>query len=170
MDQGSLLLPRNYYINEADYTDQIEAYKTLAATVAGLLKEAGVTEEAISTDVDNMFEFEKAIAAITVDAPDRRNETEMYNPTTLAELTTSYPVRARKKKYKEYPDIHKNAPSQNLDWTAYIDAVFAGLSTEASVAEDDRIIAVEPEYFSALNDLLGGGTFDARTKGNELVS
>ena len=94
MDQGSLLLPRNYYISEADYTDQIEAYKTLAATVAGLLKEAGGTEEAISTDVDNMFEFEKAIAEITVDAPDRRNETEMYNPTTLAELQTSYPVRA----------------------------------------------------------------------------
>ena len=99
MDQGSLLLPRNYYINEAEYTDQIEAYKTLTATVAGLLKETGMTEEAISTDVDKMFEFEKAIAAITVDAPDRRNETEMYNPTTLAEFSTTYPVREWRKMY-----------------------------------------------------------------------
>ena len=71
---------------------------------------------------------------------------------------------------KPYPDIHKNALSQNIDWTAYIDAVFSALSTAASVAEDDRIIAVEPEYFSALNDLLGGSTFDTRTMGNELFS
>ena len=92
MDQGSLLLPRNYYIADGDYPDQIEAYKNLAVTVAGLLKEAEVTDGEIATDVDEMFDLEKAIAAITVDAPDRRNETEMYNPTTLADLQTDYPV------------------------------------------------------------------------------
>ena len=90
MDQGSLLLPRSYYITEGDYPDQIEAYKNLVATVAGLLNEGN---EAISADVDDMFELEKAIAAITVDAPDRRNETEMYNPTTIADLQLDYPVR-----------------------------------------------------------------------------
>ena len=95
MDQGSLLLPRNYYIAEEDYADQIEAYKNLVVTVAGLLKEEeGVTDGEIATDVDVMFDLEKAIAAITVDAPDRRNETEMYNPTTLADLQTDYLVRA----------------------------------------------------------------------------
>ena len=96
MDQGSLLLPRNYYIADGDYPDQIEAYKNLAVTVAGLLKdkEADVTDGEIATDVDDMFDLEKAIAAITVDAPDRRNETEMYNPTTLADLQTDYLVRA----------------------------------------------------------------------------
>ena len=94
MDQGSLLLPRNYYINEADYTDQIEAYKNLVVTIASLLKEDGVTNQDMAADVDNMFELEKAIASITVDAPDRRNETEMYNPTTLADLNKDYPVGA----------------------------------------------------------------------------
>ena len=96
MDQGSLLLPRSYYIAVEEHPDQIEAYKNLVVTVAGLLKEgAEVTDGAIATDVDNMFELEKAIAAITVDAPDRRNETEMYNPTTLENLQTDYPVRDR---------------------------------------------------------------------------
>ena len=95
MDQGSLLLPRSYYnTSEEGYEDQIEAYKNLVVTIAGFLKEDGVTNQDIATDVDNMFELEKAIASITVDAPDRRNETEMYNPTTLADLNKDYPVGA----------------------------------------------------------------------------
>ena len=57
-----------------------------------------------------------------------------------------------------------------MDWTSYINAVFADLSTEASIGQDDRIIAVEPEYFNALNELLGGNTFNDRTMGNELLS
>ena len=57
-----------------------------------------------------------------------------------------------------------------MDWTAYVNTVFSGLSSEASVAKGDRIIAVEPEYFNLLNNLLGGGTFKTRTIGNKLFS
>ena len=55
---------------------------------------------------------------------------------------------------------------QNFDWTSYINAAFANLSAEVSIGQDDKIIAVEPEYFNALNDLLL--TSGARTMGNEL--
>lgn len=60
-----------------------------------------------------------------------------------------------------------------MDWTAYINAVFADLSTEVSIGQSDIIIAVEPEYFNALNEILGegaaAGAFDSRTMGNELL-
>ena len=46
--------------------------------------------------------------------------------------------------------------------------MFTGLSADASIGHDDRIIAVEPEYFSALNDLLGGDSYDDRTMGKDL--
>lgn len=111
-----MLLPRNYYIADEDYPDQIAAYKSLVATVAGLLKEAGVTDEAIATEVESMFELEKAIAAITVDAPDRRNETEMYNPTTLANLQTDYPVRSWKNKQQEMESSKHTLSEFRLDY------------------------------------------------------
>ena len=68
---------------------------------------------------------------------------------------------ANDKKYHEFL-----ANFQNFDWTSYINAVFADLSAEVSIGQGDKIIAVEPEYFNALNELLP--TYGSRTMGNEL--
>merc|ERR1711884_151429 len=67
---------------------------------------------------------------ISVAEEDRRNATEMYNPTTLRALKEAY----------------------GIDWDLYFSEVFQ--NTNVFVNDDEKIIVREPEYFDALLPIL----------------
>ena len=58
---------------------------------------------------------------------ERRNSTAMYNPMTVSELKTEYPM---------------------VDWEQYWSILFN--NTNATIGDEERIIVVQPDYFEQL--------------------
>ncbi len=94
VDQPGLILAQDVYLNEGDFADYVDAYKTfivdavteIATEVSGLTLDQAAVEAA----ADAVFELEKALAEIIVPGDQRRDLEEMYNPTTLGDLKSSY--------------------------------------------------------------------------------
>merc|ERR1712241_1508847 len=133
LDQPDLALPRQFYLDTESYADYITAYKTfMHETAVVMARELGetVNEDELSAAVENVFQFEAALAVFSVADEDRRNATAMYNPFTLNELVQKWPE----------------------EWKAYFDEVFA--ETSVFINDEERIIVREPEYLDGLLSLL----------------
>jgi len=133
LDQPDLALPRSMYLDTENYAEYIAAYKKLIFKVAQVMTRelaTNIPDETLNVDVEAVFEFEAQIAKISVAEEDRRNATEMYNPTTLRALKEAY----------------------GIDWDLYFSEVFQ--NTNVFVNDDEKIIVREPEYFDALLPIL----------------
>ena len=115
------------------YEKFVTGYKNLmmeSTTYFVDLLETGVHPEDIKKSVDDLFNFETALAKISYPNEDRRNSSALYNPTTLGELKN------------EYPDI---------DWKVFYDTLFEGVT---SIGDDEFIVVTFPEFFKNFNDLI----------------
>lgn len=129
MDQPDLALPRDMYLDTESYAEYITAYKNfMVETALVMTRETGdnVPEEKLRESAEAVFMFETFLAKISIPEEDRRNATELYNPTTLDDFITQYP----------------------LDWNTYFSAVF--VDTGVFIDNKERLIIKEPEYFQNL--------------------
>eukprot|EP00094_Tigriopus_californicus_P009374 TCALIF_09039-PA protein Name:"Similar to ECE1 Endothelin-converting enzyme 1 (Bos taurus)" AED:0.18 eAED:0.18 QI:17/0/0/0.68/0.73/0.75/16/0/656 len=95
IDQTSLALPRDFYIDQDTYADYISAYKNYIVDIARVMTReigSGVSDTALIQAADNIVAFETKLAIGVVPDSERRNATEMYNPMTYTELKNKYPI------------------------------------------------------------------------------
>uniref|UniRef100_A0A0M3HH83 Peptidase_M13_N domain-containing protein n=1 Tax=Ascaris lumbricoides TaxID=6252 RepID=A0A0M3HH83_ASCLU len=103
VDQGSLGLgasARDYYLNVTRYAKQVIAYQNyITQKVLLIAEDAGLPKkvEDIIDQIDEIVEFEKALAEIMISEDQRRNYTKLYNVHKLSELGKLFPLVSGKK-------------------------------------------------------------------------
>jgi len=113
-----------------------------------------VTQDSILAEADEIFQFEKKIAEITVPDEDRRNTTEMYNPMTIKELSSTYPgvIRAIEMLFFKIFSFQVIIVFLKIDWDIYFFLLFG--PTDIIIDATERVIVVEPEYLEAFEKLI----------------
>jgi len=130
LDQPSLGLPHSMYLDLDSYATYITAYKTYIFDTAKIMvREMGssVTDESLTAAVEDIFLLETGIAKIMTPDSERRNATAMYNPMTVTQLKENY---------------------ASFDWSTYFASAFQ--ETGVTVADDETVIVVQPDYFAAM--------------------
>lgn len=142
IDQPSLVLPRQMYVDPANFKTFLDGYKAFVTGLAKvLIREAKttVTDAELEKSYLEMLKLETFLAEISTPAEDRRNETDMYNPFTLGQLKSAYP---------------------KLNFDSYFKAVFSG--TGVNLKDDQVVIVIEPSYFEALNSAMAESKFSVK--------
>ncbi|VDM28415.1 unnamed protein product [Toxocara canis] len=138
VDQGSLGLgasARDYYLNTTRYEKQLVAYhKYMTQKVLLVAEDAGFpkTAEEVADQIDEIIEFEKAIAEIMISEDQRRNYTKLYNVHKLSELNDLLPV---------------------VDWDKYFRAMMP-YELHSYLNADPDIIVNEVDFLKRLTELL----------------
>ncbi|GMR38022.1 hypothetical protein PMAYCL1PPCAC_08217, partial [Pristionchus mayeri] len=138
LDQGGLGLgssARNYYLNTTKYAKQVNAYKEYIFEKTSLITEdygAAVSEMALKSDIEEIFNLEQKLAEILLPNEDRRNYTEMHNVRKLSELSTLFPL---------------------IDWSRYFKAQ-APFDVHSYFDTDPDVIISEPDFLKRLATLL----------------
>ncbi|VBB25341.1 unnamed protein product [Acanthocheilonema viteae] len=97
LDQGALGLgrgSRDYYLNTSMFAKHLNAYKKYQLDVIKLLlDDADVIYNLskLTTDLNNIIDFEIEFAEIIVPEDDRRNNTRLYNGKRISDLYTLFP-------------------------------------------------------------------------------
>ena len=144
VDQSSLLLPRDYYLNDTLFGKLVEASKNASMQIAMILaNDNGVNtndpgfQNQLKIDVDAIYAFEAVIAKIMIADADRRNYTQMYNPMKVKDMQTRWPF---------------------VDWNKYFFHLLpfkfckiCGGPNTTALTPDDVAIIVEPTFLDGLN-------------------
>ncbi|KAK7072003.1 hypothetical protein SK128_020725, partial [Halocaridina rubra] len=136
IDQGSLGLPHSVLINTEGYLSKVSAYKKYMASTASVIASSlnqTLEEDAIYEDVNAIFDFEMALANITMPEEKRRDSERLYNQMTISDLT--------------------NLTSATfVDWLKFLNTVFS----EVSINIDNNTIVIvnEIEYIKELSLLI----------------
>ena len=128
-DQASLGLSREYLIKGFEDKD-VQHYFKYMVDVATLL---GADPEVAKSELEESLKFEISLAHITIPKEERRNATELYNPTVLGDLKT-----------------YDHLPSS---WTKYIRKLFE-VSDGVKIEETEKVILTNAGYFKKLSELL----------------
>jgi predicted metalloendopeptidase len=90
VDQNGLTLSRDFYINDTKASNKkvLNALKETIKNIAVLL---GGSEKSALQQAEEIIEFEKKLANITVPKEDRRDESTIYHKLTVANLTEMAP-------------------------------------------------------------------------------
>lgn len=100
VDQGGLILPsRDYYLNKSADDKVLTAYLSYMTAIGVLL---GGSEASVKAQMQDVIDFEKRLANITVPAEERRDDERLYHKITVSELQDKAPL---------------------LNWTAYFNSV-----------------------------------------------
>lgn len=92
IDQSSLgLNSRDYYLVDSLYGHQILAYKKYIKDVITILTGDLNLGEVSDGEIDEIVDFEKRLANITIKQEDRKNFTSLYNSRTIEQLTQMLP-------------------------------------------------------------------------------
>ena len=143
-------MPLSMYLDLESYADYIAAYKTFIIECAKVMVRelgTGVSDESVIAKADEVFEFERQIALVSMQEAssinfegskiqamtpqsDRRNSTASYNPMLISEMKENYP---------------------NFNWDAYFKTVFS--ATNLTIGDDERVILRQPDYFEAIESM-----------------
>lgn len=83
---------RDYYLNETRYRLQMDAYKELIVDIVRIVaRDLNITDVDYS-QVDEIIEFEKRLASITIPDETVRNQTLNYNKWKLTHLSETVPI------------------------------------------------------------------------------
>ena len=128
--QGGITLPdRDYYLkNDAKNTGIQEAYKKYITTIFTLV---GRSPEEAAQNANNIYEFEKKLAAAQKSRVEMRDAYKTYNKFLVADF---------------------NKTTQNFDWVKIL--------SELKVAGEDSIIVNNPSFFASLDSILAAASID----------
>uniref|UniRef100_A0A915BWX3 M13 family peptidase n=1 Tax=Parascaris univalens TaxID=6257 RepID=A0A915BWX3_PARUN len=138
IDQGSLGLgasSRDYYLNVTRYAKQVIAYHNyITQKILLIAEDAGRPTKVadIVDQIDEIVEFEKALAEIMISEDQRRNYTKLYNVHKLSELGNLLPV---------------------VDWDRYFRALMP-FDLHSYLDADPDIIVNEVDFLKRLATLL----------------
>lgn len=129
LQQGSFIMPRDYYLNKTDNDEIIVAYLDFMTKVGVLL--GGGDESSTRMQMKKVLEFERKISKILIPPEDLRDDQKTYHKMKLSEL-------------------NKLAPF--IDWIGYFREAFAPIKRE--INENESIVVYSPEFFSNLSKLI----------------
>merc|ERR1711971_369474 len=144
-DQASLGLSKEYWDKGMD-EPEVKAYFKYMVDTAILFGE----EEIAKTEMRDVMNFESKLAKISAPKEERRNDTKLYNPTTLGEMSTG---RARScllcpwGKGKVLPK----------SWTTYIADIFhfdVFFKSLVTITDSEKVIIRDPKFFEQLSSVL----------------
>ncbi|QQP35810.1 Uncharacterized protein FKW44_020703 [Caligus rogercresseyi] len=131
---------QDFYVNDTDGNRRvIKALEIMMTRLFRLLVQEERPDEAITKDTENLIKetvlditgFEKRIANITISTSQRKQENNLYNRITLAQLNTNYPF---------------------MNWSSYLNEAFSQINK--SIPESQVIILNAPKFFVALSELV----------------
>lgn len=137
-DQAELGLgesTRDYYLDREKHGKKIEAYRQFLITKMKLIHEdAGLArnEQKITSDVDEIIEFETKLAKILVPEEDRRDFSKMYNLRHLSDMQQLMPM---------------------VDWMKFFRSISPFLVHDY-LATNPEILIIEVDYMRRITELL----------------
>jgi putative endopeptidase len=114
---------RDYYLEDDE--SNIEVREAYIATLAEMLGYGGYDAAKAEEAAQAVYEFERALAEPTLTREEQQDFSLYYNPMTLAELETAYPL---------------------MDWEAYM--------ADLGLTGVDTLIVTERKYLEALGDIV----------------
>jgi membrane metallo-endopeptidase-like protein 1 len=142
LDQADLGMSREYLVKGFEDKDVQHYYRYMVDTAILF----GAKPDDAKREMRESLLFEIELAHITAPREDRRNSTQLYNPTTAGEAKT-----------------HEGLPPS---WTEYIQTMMS-VAPEIKIDENEKIVIASPEYLENLGNLLT--KTDKRTLGNYLA-
>ena len=134
-DQADLGLSKEYW-DKGMEEPEVKAYFKYMIDTAVLF---GANEEIARSELEEVMNFESKLAKISAPKEERRNDTKLYNPTTLGEMSTD------------------NGKMFLESWTTYVsdlfhfDVFFRSLVT---ITESEKVIIRDPKFFEQLSSVL----------------
>uniref|UniRef100_A0A2I3HZZ9 Endothelin-converting enzyme 1 n=1 Tax=Nomascus leucogenys TaxID=61853 RepID=A0A2I3HZZ9_NOMLE len=128
VDQSGLGLPsRDYYLNKTENEKVLTGYLNYMVQLGKLL--GGGDEEAIRPQMQQILDFETALANITIPQEKRRDEELIYHKVTAAELQTLAPA---------------------INWLAFLNTIFYPVE----INESEPIVVYDKEYLEQVSTLI----------------
>lgn len=129
VDQGGLMLPsRDYYLNKSKEDKVMSAYLTYMTSVGVLL---GGKEADVKAQMQDVIDFEKRLANITIPSEERRDEERLYNKMTIADLQARAPL---------------------LNWTEYFNSAFNQINR--TIPETQDVVVYALDYMGNMTELV----------------
>lgn len=129
VDQGGLMLPsRDYYLNKSKEDKVMNAYLTYMTSVGVLL---GGKEADVKAQMQDVIDFEKRLANITIPSEERRDEERLYNKMTIADLQARAPL---------------------LNWTEYFNSAFNQINR--TIPETQDVVVYALDYMGNMTELV----------------
>uniref|UniRef100_A0A671MTK6 Endothelin-converting enzyme 1 n=1 Tax=Sinocyclocheilus anshuiensis TaxID=1608454 RepID=A0A671MTK6_9TELE len=127
VDQSGLGLPsREYYLNKTANEKYLKAYLNFLVELGILL---GGSEETSQKMMQEIIDFETALAHITVPQEERRDEMKIYHKIQAKELATLAPA---------------------VDWMPFLSAVF----TPVALNDSEPVVVYAKEYLQKVSELI----------------
>ena len=128
-DQASLGLSREYLIKGFEDKDVQHYYKFMVDTAVLL----GAEREFAKSELKESLLFEISLANVNAPKEERRNASNLYNPTIL----------------KDVPTFEGLPPS----WTEYVQTIFKN-ADKIKIDENEKVVLTNVEYFEKVSNLL----------------
>ncbi|XP_071805807.1 neprilysin-1-like [Asterias amurensis] len=130
IDQPWLSLGDPEYYLDANKTKEKEAFMKYMIDIAVAL---GADSAAASEQMQEVMDFETAIASMLVPKSERRDSEKLYNVYTLQELRTAYPL---------------------ISWDSYFNQLLN--EEDTPLPDDERIINMSPDFLKNVTEWIGG--------------
>uniref|UniRef100_A0A3Q1M0N7 Endothelin-converting enzyme 1 n=2 Tax=Bos taurus TaxID=9913 RepID=A0A3Q1M0N7_BOVIN len=128
VDQSGLGLPsRDYYLNKTENEKVLTGYLNYMVQLGKLL--GGGAEDTIRPQMQQILDFETALANITIPQEKRRDEELIYHKVTAAELQTLAPA---------------------INWLPFLNTIFYPVE----INESEPIVIYDKEYLSKVSTLI----------------
>uniref|UniRef100_A0A8D1BI59 Endothelin-converting enzyme 1 n=1 Tax=Sus scrofa TaxID=9823 RepID=A0A8D1BI59_PIG len=128
VDQSGLGLPsRDYYLNKTENEKVLTGYLNYMVQLGKLL--GGGDEDTIRPQMQQILDFETALANITIPQEKRRDEELIYHKVTAAELQTLAPA---------------------INWLPFLNAIFYPVE----INESEPIVIYDKEYLGQVSTLI----------------
>ncbi|EDL29907.1 endothelin converting enzyme 1 [Mus musculus] len=128
VDQSGLGLPsRDYYLNKTENEKVLTGYLNYMVQLGKLL--GGGDEDAIRPQMQQILDFETALANITIPQEKRRDEELIYHKVTAAELQTLAPA---------------------INWLPFLNTIFYPVE----INESEPIVVYDKEYLRQVSTLI----------------
>ncbi|XP_014666008.1 PREDICTED: neprilysin-11-like [Priapulus caudatus] len=132
---------KNYYLDEK-YEKYLNAYKEFMKDMARIYNPNKANAE---MDVDKILQFEIDLAKVYVHQNDRRNQTKVYNPRTVQNISDTYTA---------------------VDWKRYIDIL---MPPNVTISANETVILRVPSYMEGVEMILASGNHSKRTVANYIA-
>ncbi|XP_057640026.1 endothelin-converting enzyme 1 isoform X1 [Chionomys nivalis] len=128
VDQSGLGLPsRDYYLNKTENEKVLTGYLNYMVQLGKLLSGGG--EDSIRPQMQQILDFETALANITIPQEKRRDEELIYHKVTAAELQTLAPA---------------------INWLPFLNTIFYPVE----INESEPIVVYDKEYLGQVSTLI----------------
>lgn len=129
-DQPSLGLKKEYW-DKGTEEPEVKAYFKYMVDTAVLF---GANEDKAREDLEKVWKFEMKLANISSPKEERRNQTKLYNPTTLG----------------EFP----KGPGLPESWTGYVKDLLNFEDAKVDIEDSEKVIIYDKNFFANLSKIM----------------